>query len=557
MKLENYDQGLQNEIRTRQGAFFTPKLWVDEAHKEIEKQFGKDWRNENIVWDCCAGTGNLFRDYDFKDLIVSTLSQDELDLLNKQGYVDAFKYDFLNPTDIVLETKEKKEKNSTQYSFFDLLGETSADSNVVETTSDNKSNASDVDTSALNVIPANVQKKLRQFAKDDKRLLFFINPPYAASGTLKDDEENKTGVSDTLVKEKMKHLGACRSNLYFQFIFECIRQANLFGFKKISLCFFSPIKFMIQETAIKFRSWFYNEFEFKNGFFFNASAFAGVSSEWGVGFTIWNEGKNINNPMLDIRELDGTSTGKIKNIYNCDNQKSASEWVREPIKGMETYEYPIMTSGLKIKERQKTGPIKKAPPKDIPHIVHPPIPFTQKWLDENGKYKYTALETKVGYEQWVDDCHIYSIFETKNNCTSMRDVSWGGEIWQIKNHFFWLERFGICGLLQKYPTIKADYEKYYEESYVATLIADLTLSKEAIDVLEQATSLWLKSLDKREAYALANPDLQLNCWDCGWYQLKTFWEKEYNTDFKALKDSHKKLGDKLRPGVYEYGFLKE
>ena len=140
----------------------------------------------------------------------------------------------------------------------------------------------------------------------------------------------------------------------------------------------------------------------------------------------------------------------------------------------------------------------------------------------------------------------------------MRDVSWGGEIWQIKNHFFWLERYGIKGLLkEKCPLIYADFEKYYEESYVATLIADLTLSQEARDLLMCATELWVKSLDKREAYAQANPDLQMLCWDCGWYQLKGFWENEYKDDFKRLKDLHKALGDKLRPGVYEYGFLKE
>ena len=515
-KHANFDQTIDEKIRTHQGAFFTPKFWVDASHVETCKILGDDWYKTHVVWDCCAGSGNLFRDYKFDNLIVSTLAKDEVDLLHEQGFSQAFQYDFLNPTDHLL----------------------------VEGDSPNK-------------IPKSVEDSLLAFAKEGKPLVFFINPPYAASGTLKEDAENKTGVSNTLVKENMKHLGACRSNLYFQFIFECVRQAERLGFKNVSLCFFSPIKFMIQETAKKFRAWMYDKYQFKYGFFFNASAFSGVSSEWGVSFTIWQNGKNTADPILDVRELDGTHISK-KHIYNCDNQKSASEWVREPIKHMETYEYPIMTSGLKIKEREKTGPIKKAPPKDIPYVDHPIIPFTQKWLTSENKYQHTSPNPKEGYEQWVDDGHIYSIFETKNNCTSMRDVSWGGEIWQIKNHFFWLERFGIKGLLKdKCPIIYNDFEKYFEESYVATLIHDLTLSKEAIAVLEYATNLWVKSLDTREAYATANPELQLTCWDCGWYQLKGFWEKEYNTDFKKLKELHKALGDKLRPGVYEYGFLKE
>jgi hypothetical protein len=516
---QRYDETLETEIRTRQGAFFTPSLWVNEAHTLTSNVLGATWKEDCVVWDCCSGSGNLIRDYDFKNLIVSTLEQPEVDLLHKQGFDHAFKYDFLNPTD-------------TDGCLFSLGDES-------------------------NVIPDAVQDQLYAGSKAGKRLVFFINPPYAAAGTLADDEENKEGVSNTLVKEKMLHLGACRSNLYFQFIFECARQAKYFGYKKVSLCFFSPIKFMIQETAKKFREWYYNAFEFKSGFFFNASAFAGVSSEWGVGFTIWCEGKTKADPKLEIKNLDASHYG-WKQIYNCDNHMPASEWVREPIKDMETYEYPIMTSGLKIKEREKTGPIKKAPEKEIPYIAYPSIPFTQRWLDGDGGYKHTASEVKTGYEQWVDDCHIYSIFETKNNCTSMRDVSWGGEIWQIKNHFFWLERYGIKGLLkEKCPLVYEDFEKHYEESYVATLIGDLTLSQEAVDLLVHATELWVKSLDKREAYASANPQLQLNCWDCGWYQLKGFWEKEYNADFKKLKELHKALGDKLRPGVYEYGFLKE
>jgi len=510
MKIENYDQTLLNEIRTRQGAFFTPKLWVDEAHTLTNIVLGENWREDCIVWDCCAGSGNLTREYDFKNLIISTLEQPEVDLLQKQGYTQAFKYDFLNPD-------------------LDLF-------------------------SFENPLPDSVSTLLSN--NTDKRLVFFMNPPYAAAGTLADDEENKEGVSDTKVKELMSMVGACRSNLYFQFMYEAVRQARNFGFKKVSICLFSPIKFMIQETAQKFRKWFYRDFKFQKGFFFNASAFSGVSSEWGVGFTIWSEGENTEDPILEIKDTDASHIG-WKQIYNCDNHMPASEWVREPIKDMETYEYPIMTSGLKIKEREKTGPLKKAPEKEIPYIDHPIIPFTQRWLDESGAYIHTS-ETKEGYEQWVDDCHIYSIFETKNNCTSMRDVSWGGEIWQIKNHFFWLERYGIKGLLkEKCPLIYADFEKHYEESYVATLIADLTLSVEAKDLLMSATELWLNSLDKREAYAKANPDLQMLCWDCGWYQLKGFWENEYKDDFKRLKELHKALGDKLRPGVYEYGFLKE
>jgi hypothetical protein len=40
----------------------------------------------------------------------------------------------------------------------------------------------------------------------------------------------------------------------------------------------------------------------------------------------------------------------IKNIYNLDNNKEASKWVREEIKGMKTYDAPQIASPLNVKQ---------------------------------------------------------------------------------------------------------------------------------------------------------------------------------------------------------------
>ena len=45
-------------------------------------------------------------------------------------------------------------------------------------------------------------------------------------------------------------------------------------------------------------------------------------------------------------------------------------------------------------------------------------------------------------------------------------------------------------------------------------------------------------------------------WDCGWYQLK-FMLKEYMPEeMKIFSEKFKRLADKMRPMVYELGFLK-
>ena len=93
------DRLVEDSVRRRKGEFFTPTLFVNEAHKYIEKAFGQDWREKYIVWDCCAGTANLTRDYKFKELYMSTVEQSDIDTIDQMGYnPDAikFQYDFLN-----------------------------------------------------------------------------------------------------------------------------------------------------------------------------------------------------------------------------------------------------------------------------------------------------------------------------------------------------------------------------------------------------------------------------------------------------------------------------
>jgi hypothetical protein len=136
------DRIIEDDTRRRQGAFYTPTLWTDEAHKEMTKVLGASWRDECIVWDCCAGTGNLTRDYKFNDLILSTAEAPDVKALlripkNKGAHI--FQYDFLNP-------------DSTSVYFKEGGGD--------------------------NVLPLAVKKLLTEGAQAGKRLVFFINPPY-------------------------------------------------------------------------------------------------------------------------------------------------------------------------------------------------------------------------------------------------------------------------------------------------------------------------------------------------------------------------------------------
>ena len=91
------DRLIEDTNRRNKGEFYTPTLFVDYAHKMIEKELGSHWKENYTVWDCCCGTKNLTRDYRFKDLYCSTLEQAELDIsrnYNKEAC--SFQFDFLN-----------------------------------------------------------------------------------------------------------------------------------------------------------------------------------------------------------------------------------------------------------------------------------------------------------------------------------------------------------------------------------------------------------------------------------------------------------------------------
>ncbi len=62
------DRLIEDYDRRMKGDFWTPTLFVDYAHKMMEGVLGEDWKDRYVVWDNCWGTGNLTRDYHFKEL---------------------------------------------------------------------------------------------------------------------------------------------------------------------------------------------------------------------------------------------------------------------------------------------------------------------------------------------------------------------------------------------------------------------------------------------------------------------------------------------------------
>jgi TRAP-type mannitol/chloroaromatic compound transport system substrate-binding protein len=79
------------------------------------------------------------------------------------------------------------------------------------------------------------------------------------------------------------------------------------------------------------------------------------------------------------------------------------------------------------------------------------------------------------------------------------------------------------------------------------------LSPDAKLVLDKATELVRMSMTTRSHFA--DDQNHLNSWDAGYAQLKLVWKEYFPNEFKEFRQLYKNLEDRMRPLVYELGFL--
>lgn len=231
------DRLIEDTTRRKQGEFFTPYNWVNKGHEYTTSVYGENWKEEYVVWDCAWGTGNLTRDYKFKELYASTLNQSDIDTANQMGY----------------------NNNSTKFQF-----------------------------DFLNDPYESLPEGLRKAIKGGRKIIVLMNSPYGTARTDKNISQSKSGIGKNIINNKMLldgKFGEASKQLYTQFIYRLITE---FGIKNI--CMFSPNLFITSESFTKFRDEIMNQTTFKRGFIFNAEEFDGTS-QWPILFSVWQNEK--------------------------------------------------------------------------------------------------------------------------------------------------------------------------------------------------------------------------------------------------------------------------
>jgi hypothetical protein len=540
------DRLIEDTTRRKQGEFFTPTIWVNKSYEYIASVYGDDWKEEYVVWDCAWGTGNLTRDYKFKELYVSTLNQSDIDTANQMGYnpeATKFQFDFLN------DSYEK------------------------------------------------LPKGLRDAIESGKKIIILINPPYGrANGNGKFGTIEKDSAT-TIIGEEMKQLkwGSSSSQLYSQFLYR-IWELNKNG--NINLCVFTKSVYKTGDSFKNFRQNFYQRFKFAKGFLFNASHFSDTSDSWGVDFSIWESGSEIRDSLV-IKILDVNINGVIslgeKMLYNMDNNIKASDWIKENLKGIRTLEKPQLTSALKVKNSagdfitenalgcfmnkmnsvyvndtwvslfssstsKGNGGVSIVPENflKVTSLFCARKTIKQNWINDKDEYFKPNTE-HIGFNSFSKESIVYSLFNNGSEQSSLRQITYKDQLWDIKNNFFWMSKNEMIELANQnnhnelYNDVRTDSDRYVHTLLFGEDGIYNQLSDEAKDVLDSASNLVRLSFGMRRNFA--DDTNHLNSWDAGYAQLKLLWKEYYPEQFKEFRAKYKVLEDKMRPMVYELGFL--
>ena len=180
------------------------------------------------------------------------------------------------------------------------------------------------------------------------------------------------------------------------------------------------------------------------------------------------------------------------------------------------------------------------------------------WI--NCKDEYLVPNTEhPDYEQWNNDCLVYSLFNTSSQQSSLRQITYKGKKWDIINHFFFMSNTEMRDLANDahFPEMYQDAVSFPEDRYVYNLLQETTLSPDAQEVLEAAKALVRASMSVRKDYSEENLKYHLGSWDAGFAQLKPMLKVYFKEEYDAFVALYKKFENRMREGVYEFGFLIE
>ncbi len=532
--IERRDLLVPQDIRERKGAFFTPRKWVELSQKYITDYLGENWQDDYYIWDCAAGTGNLLTGLTNKfNIYASTLDQADINVMHERIDHGAnllkkhvFQFDFLNDD--------------------------------------------------FTKLPQSLQDIINDEEKR-KKLVIYINPPYAeaaSKGTVSNTGTNKTDVAvTTKVYEKYKSkIGIGGRELFVQFLTRIYAEIP-----NSILAEFSKLKILQAPNFSEFREFYKAKLE--NIFIVQADSFDNVKGKFPIGFFIWNADKKekFENIDADIYNTKGEFVGN-KNLYDSSILKSINDWLITTRNRMNEQNIGFLSA--KGNDFQNVNFVFIINDKNqLPHprgtwitnkniievsiyvAVRHSIPAT--WLNDRDQFIFPNDDWKTDTE-FQNDCLTFALFD---NCNTIQ-FKFGINNWIpfTEQEVNAKEKFA-SNFMTQFIAGKLKVEQKTEHSLFENEIQVGVYDNKPRQFSEEATAVFNAGRELWQYYHAQN-EVNVNA---SLYDIREYFQGrndkgrmnarstdgKYTELISELRNNLNALADKIKPKIYEYEFLKE
>ena len=536
--IERRDLLVPQDIRERKGAFFTPRIWVELSQKYLTDYLGENWQDDNYIWDCAAGTGNLLAGLTNKyNIYASTLDQADVNVIHERIDHGAnllknnvFQFDFLND-----------EFTKLPQSLQDIIN--------------------------------NEEKR--------KKLVVYINPPYAESNGKVSINRSNLQQSNIYSKYNDK-LDKVAPELFAQFLARIYYELN-----GCLIAEFSTLKVVSASNSKAFRNNFLATLE--KLFLVPANTFDNVKGDFPIGFFIWDSKiKSLFSSFeADVYNSNGNWI-KSKNIYSYDNQKGRiNDWLKKYKTQEKVFKGVLMADAPDFQNNNYVALIDNIGKRHgiyflinetnlIPALIYFSIRhcFESTWLNDRDQFLFPSNDWNDDNE-FQNDCFAFALFNSQNKITSSEGT----------NYWIPFTEFEVNAQAKFESSFMTDFIKgklKTETASETTLFAEekgisnprnepLQFSDEATAVFDAGRELWkyyhahpstssgfggeskpynvnASLYDIREYFQGRNPQGRMNSKSV---------DATYTALISELRSKLSILAEKIQPKVYEYGFLKE
>lgn len=559
------------EGRSQGGEFYTPKEWVEESYKYLDKE-NPNWREEYYIWDMAAGSGNLLRysGVDPSRLFISTLEETDIEVLNQIEELKGatiFKSDFLKSYD--------QDRYTPEY---------------------------------LTSLP----EKLQEIIKENKPLIFFMNPPYAVGHVA------RTEVSKRMKRTFPNNVGKASYDVFFQFCWKVQDMVRMYELSNSLVGVFGPTTFFLREKPLELLREYFRTFEYKTGMCIPAGEFStlGQGIQWSIGFTLWKSKESYegySDPETKIY-LDRKYTdmhGKIKtdgSLLHGQPRETLIEWSKSKLQEEEEQKYyPCMYTALqfagkplyekscdkKVKGTESmlgslaTGDV-VAKASDTAYILSTPgyrgtvfiyednfwesivscaarLLYVPTW--DIGKFKFTPPDTTVeGYKKWMYNALVFVLFNPTSRVATVGNMKWYGEEYRVKNKFYPISEEEVRNICKDELLLKDLEDHPLENEVILRKLEEAKpyLSETVLDYYEWCMEALRYSLNHRKDYS---KNMEVVGISIEQMRKTELWEEILNREEKlkgrekrtVLNDPYlkrrRKVIEELRAGITDYGMI--